>query len=65
MEEPLMTRDEVAELLGINPESVRSTMRRYGISEQRGYPRDQVTKLKLKGRGRRTDIHNDNPAPEG
>lgn len=59
MEEPLMNRDEVAELLGISPESVRSTMRRYGISEQRGYPRDQVTRLQPKGRGYRSDLHED------
>lgn len=48
-----MTREEVAEHLNIAPESVRSTMRRYGISEQRGYPRDQVIALQRKQPSRR------------
>jgi len=43
--EKLMTRDQVAEQLGIDVESVRSTMRRHDIAEQRGYPRDQVLEL--------------------
>lgn len=38
--EPLMSREEVAALLGISPESVRSTLRRHGITEMRGYPRE-------------------------
>lgn len=38
----LMSREEVAALLNINAESVRSTLRRQGITEQRGYPRDEV-----------------------
>ena len=52
-----MTRDEVAQLLDIKPEYVRVLMRRYGIQEKRGYPRDLVESLKLKGQGRRTDLH--------
>lgn len=41
----LMTREDVAELLGIDPESVRSTLRRSGITEQRGYSREPVLSL--------------------
>lgn len=54
----LMTREEVAEHLGIDPESVRSTMRRYGIDLEHGYPREQVMALERKPRGRpaRTDL---------
>lgn len=52
MSEDLMTADEVAEHFGIQPASVRSTMRRYGITEQRGYPREQVMALERKPRGR-------------
>lgn len=39
---PLMSRDEVAALLGVAPEAVRSTLRRYGVREVRGYPREAV-----------------------
>lgn len=39
---PLMSRAEVAELLGVAPEAVRSTLRRYGVREVRGYPREAV-----------------------
>lgn len=53
----LMSRDEIAELLGIQPESVRSTLRRYGIREERGYPRDRVEGLVRVGPGYRTDLH--------
>lgn len=49
----LMSRDEVAIYLGIDPESVRSTLRRYGIVEVRGYPTNQVISLQRKPRGRR------------
>lgn len=41
-----MTHNDVAACLNIKPESVRSTMRRHGIGEQRGYPRDQVLALR-------------------
>ena len=41
----LMTHDEVAALLGIGPESVRSTCRRAGIAVVRGYPRALVEAL--------------------
>ena len=40
-----MTREEAAAHLGISPDSVRNTLRRYGITERRGYPRDQVLGL--------------------
>lgn len=53
---PLMSREEVAALLGIKPESVRSTLRPYGITEQRGYDRAAVEGLKRPGRGTRTDL---------
>jgi len=56
MTNPLMSRDEVAALLGIKPNSVRDTLRRYGITEQRGYPREAVENLKRPGRGYRTDL---------
>lgn len=55
--DPLMSREEVAALLGIKPDSVRSTLRRYGITELRGYPRAQVENLQRAGQGRRTDLH--------
>ena len=51
-----MTRDEVAALLKIDPNSVRNTLRRYGITEQRGYPRDAVESLQRVGRGFRADL---------
>lgn len=50
-----MTRDEVAVLLGIKPNSVRDTLRRYGITERRGYPREAVESLERPGRGRRRE----------
>jgi hypothetical protein len=53
----LMSREEVAELWGIDPEAVRSTLRRYGINEERGYPRAAVKAVKRPGRGARTDLH--------
>ncbi|MBP2370189.1 hypothetical protein [Pseudonocardia parietis] len=52
----IMTTDEVAEHLGIAPQSVRSTLRRYGISEVRGYDEDAVKALERPGRGARTDL---------
>lgn len=56
MSDSLMTRDEVAAHLGIKPNSVRDTLRRYGITEQRGYPRNLVENLHRPGRGVRTDL---------
>lgn len=58
----LMSRDEVAALLGIKPNSVRDTLRRHGITEQRGYPREQVENLRRPGKGWRTDLHGQPPA---
>jgi hypothetical protein len=52
----LMSREEVAGLLGIKPNSVRDTLRRHGITEQRGYPREAVENLKRPGQGYRTDL---------
>lgn len=57
MTSPLMSRDEAAEHLGISPDAVRSTLRRYGITEQRGYDRAAVENLQRVGRGHRTDLH--------
>jgi hypothetical protein len=48
----LMSRDEVAAHVGISPQSVRTVMRRYGITEVRGYPADLVRNLQRKPRGR-------------
>lgn len=47
----LMTVQEVAELLGIQQDSVRQVLGRHGIRERRGYPRDQVERF------RRTAYH--------
>lgn len=52
----LMSREEVAELLRIKPNSVRDTLRRYGITEHRGYPRAEVEALQRPGQGARTDL---------
>jgi hypothetical protein len=54
--DPLMSREEVAELLGIAPESVRSTLRRYGIHHVSGWPRSEVEAIERAGQGRRTDL---------
>lgn len=51
-----MSRDEVAALLGIKPNSVRDTLRRHGITERRGYDRVAVENLQRPGRGYRTDL---------
>lgn len=48
----LMSTAEVVAHLGVNPTSVRQTLRRYGIHEVRGYPREQVMALERKPRGR-------------
>ena len=55
----LMTRAEVAALLGISPDSVRNTLARAGIGEVRGYPRELVERLAERRpmRGYRTDLH--------
>ena len=58
-----MSREEVAALLGIKPNSVRDTLRRYGITEQRGYPREAVESLQRPGRGARTDLRKDEDEP--
>lgn len=42
----LLTAAQVAELLDIKPTSVRQTMSRHGVREQRGYPREQVEQIR-------------------
>jgi DNA-binding CsgD family transcriptional regulator len=59
-----MTRDEIAALWGIDPEAVRSTLRRYGITEVRGYPREAVEAVERPGQGRRTDLIRRTPSSE-
>lgn len=58
-----MSREEVAALFGIKPNSVRDTLRRYGIRELRGYERTAVEALTepdaRPGRGARTDLRKD------
>lgn len=54
----LITREEIAQIWGIEPESVRSTMRRYGIHEERGYDREAFERIERPGQGRRTDLLN-------
>jgi hypothetical protein len=61
----LLGRDEVAERLGISPEAVRSTLRRYGITEQRGYDRAAVEALERPGRGARNDLPFPTEPPAG
>lgn len=51
-----MTREEVAEYLGIQPESVRSALRNYGIRERRGYLRSEIETLQRRGQGYRSDL---------
>jgi hypothetical protein len=59
MNRQLMTRAEVAAMLGISPDSVRNTLARAGITEERGYPRERVERLAERRpmRGYRTDLH--------
>jgi hypothetical protein len=57
MQEPVMTVQEVADYLGIKPDSVRALMRRRGISRASGYPRSQVEAIE-RTQGRRTDLEN-------
>lgn len=55
---PLLTRDQVAKLLGRDPEYVRKFLARRGIQEQRGYRRSEVEPLigYQPQQGRRTDL---------
>jgi DNA-binding CsgD family transcriptional regulator len=57
MKDQLMTREEVAAHLGISPEAVRSTLRRHGVREVRGYPRAAVEAIQRTGQGYRSDLH--------
>lgn len=54
MSETLISREEAAAHLCLSPESVRGTLRRHGITEQRGYPRHEVLMLPRGGRAARS-----------
>lgn len=58
MADELLTRDEVAALLGRDPEYVRKFLKRRGVAEQRGYRRSDVEPLigYESQQGRRTDL---------
>jgi predicted ArsR family transcriptional regulator len=58
----LIGREEAAAILGISPDSVRSTLRRYGVTERRGYVRSEVEGVRRVGRGRRTDLDHEEDA---
>lgn len=65
-DDPLLTTQQVADLLGVKPSYVRKIATRYGIREQRGYNRadaDTLARLyeRRSGQGRRTDLH---PSPD-
>lgn len=64
MTDPLMSLAEVAEHLGKSTDTARKLLNRYGITERRGYPRDQVLALKPTGQGTRTDLHGRIDRPE-
>lgn len=53
-----MTLQEVAELLGIQPESARKLLRRHRVYRQNGYSRAEVEAIKVT-QGRRTDLEKD------
>lgn len=58
MADELLTRDDVAKLLGRDPEYVRKFLKRRGVAEQRGYRRSEVEPLigYQSQQGRRTDL---------
>lgn len=65
MADDLMSREEIAERFGIEPQSVHSFMRRYGVEHVNGWPRDKVERIERKPRGRRrTDLHATTDTPE-
>jgi hypothetical protein len=55
MQDPVMSINEIADHFGIQPESVRSLMRRHKIPSKRGYLRADVLALE-KRQGRRSDL---------
>lgn len=55
----LMPIAEAAAHLGKTQSAARKLLYRYGIREQRGYPRQQVLGLEPIGRGTRTDLRKD------
>lgn len=54
----VLTRDEVAELLGVDAEYVRKLLGRRGVTEVRGYRRADVEPLidRTSRQGRRNDL---------
>jgi predicted GIY-YIG superfamily endonuclease len=56
-DDELMPNAQVAEHLGIDRSYVRHMMRRHGIPEKRGYSREEVQAIELKGQGFRSDLH--------
>ena len=52
----LLPREAAASLLGIEPQSVHSTMRRAGIPHESGWRRWRVDRMRQPGRGYRTDL---------
>lgn len=71
-DDPLLTTQQVADLLGVKPSYVRKLLGRYGVTEQRGYARADVEAFRRvyerrSGQGRRTDLqpspHTEEPKP--
>lgn len=56
MDDELISTDEAADILGVQPQSVRSLLARYGVKVARGYWRSEIEGLKRTGQGRRTDL---------
>lgn len=53
-----MTLEEVAKLLGIQPESARKLLRRHGVDRHNGYWQSEVEAVRIT-QGRRTDLEKD------
>lgn len=60
-DDPLLTTQQVADLLGIQPSYVRKLLGRYGVTEERGYRESLVKAIPYvgwrAGQGRRTDLY--------
>lgn len=58
-QDEILSRDQVAELLDIEPDYVRKFLARRGVQEQRGYRRADVEPLVgyQRKQGYRTDLH--------
>lgn len=67
-DDPLLTTQQVADLLGVKPTYVRKLLGRYGVTEERGYRESLVKAIPYvgwrHGQGRRTDLYPDG-APTG